>query len=304
MQESSRTPLLQYAQNRELRKNIYQAYTSLGNRGNANDNKEVLKKVLALRLEKAQLMGFNNFAEYQLADNMAKNPKNALDLLYGLWEYSIKNAKAEAAELQKIMDREGKGEKLEAWDWWYYAEKLRQEKYDLNEDEIKPYFSLEDVRSGLYTVANKLYGITLTELNDVPVYEPDVKVYEVKDADGSFLGLFYADYFPRAGKRGGAWMSNFREQAGEVRPLIYNVASFTKPAGNMPSLLTLDEVETMFHEFGHALHGMLTKCNYKGVSGTSVAQDFVELPSQIMEHWAVEPEVLKLYAQALRKQEK
>ena len=175
-------------------------------------------------------------------------------------------------------------------------EKLRQEKYDLNEDEIKPHASLEDVRSGLYTVANKLYGITLTELNDVPVYEPDVKVYEVKDADGSFLGLFYADYFPRAGKRGGAWMSNFREQAGEVRPLIYNVASFTKPAGNMPSLLTLDEVETMFHEFGHALHGMLTKCNYKGVSGTSVAQDFVELPSQIMEHWAVEPEVLKLYA--------
>ena len=154
LQESSRTPLLQYAQNRELRKNIYQAYTSLGNRGNANDNKEVLKQVLALRLEKAQLMGFHNFAEYQLADNMAKNPKNALDLLYGLWEYSIKNAKAEAAELQKIMDREGKGEKLEAWDWWYYAEKLRQEKYDLNEDAIKPYFSQEDVHNGLCTVVN------------------------------------------------------------------------------------------------------------------------------------------------------
>ena len=296
LQESSRTPLLQYAQNRELRKNIYQAYTSLGNRGNANDNKEVLKKVLALRLEKAQLMGFNNFAEYQLADNMAKNPKNALDLLYGLWEYSIKNAKAEAAELQKIMDREGKGEKLEAWDWWYYAEKLRQEKYDLNEDAIKPYFSQEDVHNGLCTVVNKLYGITLTPCDSISVYNKDVKTYIVKDADDSLLGVFYSDYMPRASKRSGAWMSNFREQQEGVRPLIYNVASFTKPAGDLPSLLTIDEARTMYHEFGHALHGLLTQCKYKGVSGTSVAQDFVELPSQIMEHWAVEPEVLKMYA--------
>lgn len=296
LQESSRTPLLQYAQNRELRKNIYQAYTSLGNRGNANDNKEVLKKVLALRLEKAQLMGFNNFAEYQLADNMAKNPKNALDLLYGLWEYSIKNAKADAAELQKIMDREGKGEKLEAWDWWYYAEKLRQEKYDLNEDAIKPYFSQEDVHNGLCTVVNKLYGITLTPCDSISVYNKDVKTYIVKDADGSLLGVFYSDYMPRASKRSGAWMSNFREQQEGVRPLIYNVASFTKPAGDLPSLLTIDEARTMYHEFGHALHGLLTQCKYKGVSGTSVAQDFVELPSQIMEHWAVEPEVLKMYA--------
>lgn len=296
LQESSRTPLLQYAQNRELRKSIYQAYTSLGNRGNANDNKEVLKKVLALRLEKAQLMGFNNFAEYQLADNMAKNPKNALDLLYGLWEYSIKNAKAEAAELQKIMDREGKGEKLEAWDWWYYAEKLRQEKYDLNEDAIKPYFSQEDVHNGLCTVVNKLYGITLTPCDSISVYNKDVKTYIVKDADGSLLGVFYSDYMPRASKRSGAWMSNFREQQEGVRPLIYNVASFTKPAGDLPSLLTIDEARTMYHEFGHALHGLLTQCKYKGVSGTSVAQDFVELPSQIMEHWAVSPEVLKMYA--------
>ena len=296
LQESSRTPLLQYAQNRELRKNIYQAYTSLGNRGNANDNKEVLKKVLALRLEKAKLMGFNNFAEYQLADNMAKNPKNALDLLYGLWEYSIKNAKAEAADLQEIIDREGKGEKLEAWDWWYYAEKLRQEKYDLNEDAIKPYFSQEDVHNGLCTVVNKLYGITLTPCDSISVYNKDVKTYIVKDADGSLLGVFYSDYMPRASKRSGAWMSNFREQQEGVRPLIYNVASFTKPAGDLPSLLTIDEARTMYHEFGHALHGLLTQCKYKGVSGTSVAQDFVELPSQIMEHWAVEPEVLKMYA--------
>ena len=296
LQESSRTPLLQYAQNRELRKNIYQAYTSLGNRGNANDNKEVLKKVLALRLEKAQLMGFNNFAEYQLADNMAKNPKNALDLLYGLWEYSIKNAKAEAAELQKIMDREGKGEKLEAWDWWYYTEKLRKAKYDLDEEELKPYFKLENVREGAFAVANKLYGITLTPLHNIPVYHPDVEVFEVKDADGSHLGIFYVDYFPRAGKSGGAWMSNYREQQGDIRPLVCNVASFTKPVGDTPSLLTLDEVETLFHEFGHGLHGLLTKCQYKGTSGTNVVRDFVELPSQINEHWATEPQVLKMYA--------
>ena len=194
------------------------------------------------------------------------------------------------------MDREGKGEKLEAWDWWYYAEKLRQEKYDLNEDAIKPYFSQEDVHNGLCTVVNKLYGITLTPCDSISVYNKDVKTYIVKDADGSLLGVFYSDYMPRASKRSGAWMSNFREQQEGVRPLIYNVASFTKPAGDLPSLLTIDEARTMYHEFGHALHGLLTQCKYKGVSGTSVAQDFVELPSQIMEHWAVEPEVLKMYA--------
>jgi hypothetical protein len=199
-----------------------------------------------------------------------------------------------------MMDKEGKGEQLEAWDWWYYAEKLRQEKYDLNEDELKPYFKQENVRDGVFAVANKLYGITLTELTGIPVYHPDVKVFEVKDADGSFLGLFYTDYFPRAGKRGGAWMSNYREQQGDVRPLICNVASFTKPTGDTPSLLTLDEVETTFHEFGHAMHGMLSKCNYAGISGTNVTRDFVELPSQIMEHWATAPEVLKMYAKHYR----
>lgn len=303
LQNSSRLPFLQYADNRELRKNIYEAYINRGNNNDANDNKDVMKKIITLRLEKTKLLGFDCYANFVLDENMAKNSQTVMDFLNNLWGYSLKNAKAEAAELQKMMDKEGKGGKLAAWDWWYYAEKLRQQKYNLNEDEIKPYFSLEDVRSGLYSVANKLYGITLTEVTNVPVYEPDVKVYEVKDADGSYLGLFYADYFPRAGKNGGAWMSNFREQVGDVRPLIYNVASFTKPAGDMPSLLTLDEVETMFHEFGHALHGMLTRCNYKGVSGTSVAQDFVELPSQIMEHWAVEPEVLKMYARHYKTRE-
>lgn len=303
LQESSRLPLLQYAQNRELRKNIYQAYTSLGNHDNANDNKEVLKQILTLRLEKAKLMGYKNHAEYVLAENMAKTPETVMDFLNNLWGYSIKNARREAAELQGLMDREGRGEKLEAWDWWYYAEKLRKEKYDLNEDEVKPYFSQEDVWNGLCYVVNKLYGITLTPTDSIPVYNEDVKTYIVKDADGSLLGIFYQDYMPRAGKRSGAWMSNFREADGQTRPLIYNVASFTKPAGDMPSLLTLDETCTMFHEFGHALHGLLTQCQYKGTSGTAVARDFVELPSQIMENWALAPEVLRVYAKHYKTRE-
>lgn len=303
LQASNRLPLLQYAENRSLREKMYKAYISMGNNNDANDNKEVLKQVLTLRLEKAKLLGFDCYSNFVLDDCMAKDSKTVMDFLHNLWGYSIKNAKSEAVELQKLMDKESKGEKLEGWDWWFYAEKLRQEKYNLNEEEIKPYFSLEDVRSGLYYVVNKLYGINLTPVTDVTVYNPDVTVYKVTDADGSFLGIFYADYFPRASKRSGAWMSNFREQQGEVRPLIYNVASFTKPVGDMPSLLTIDEARTMFHEFGHALHGILTKCNYKGVSGTAVAQDFVELPSQIMEHWAVEPEVLKVYAKHYKTRE-
>ena len=303
LQESSRLPLLQYAQNRELRKNIYQAYTSLGNHDNANDNKEVLKQILTLRLEKAKLMGYKNHAEYVLAENMAKTPETVMDFLNNLWGYSIKNARKEAAELQGLMDHEGRGEKLEAWDWWYYAEKLRKEKYDLNEDEVKPYFSQKDVWNGLCYVVNKLYGITLTPTDSIPVYNEDVKTYIVKDADGSLLGIFYQDYMPRAGKRSGAWMSNFREADGQTRPLIYNVASFTKPAGDMPSLLTLDETCTMFHEFGHALHGLLTQCQYKGTSGTAVARDFVELPSQIMENWALAPEVLRVYAKHYKTRE-
>ena len=303
LQESSRLPLLQYAQNRELRKNIYQAYTSLGNHDNANDNKEVLKQILTLRLEKAKLMGYKNHAEYVLAENMAKTPETVMNFLNNLWGYSIKNARKEAAELQGLMDREGRGEKLEAWDWWYYAEKLRKEKYDLNEDEVKPYFSQEDVWNGLCYVVNKLYGITLTPTDSIPVYNEDVKTYIVKDADGSLLGIFYQDYMPRAGERSGAWMSNFREADGQTRPLIYNVASFTKPAGDMPSLLTLDETCTMFHEFGHALHGLLTQCQYKGTSGTAVARDFVELPSQIMENWALAPEVLRVYAKHYKTRE-
>lgn len=296
MHNASRLPLLQYADNRALREKMYKAYISKGNNGDKYDNKQIIKDIVTLRLEKAKIMGYDNFADFTLADNMAKDSKTVMDFLNNLWSYSLPKAKEEAAELQKMMDKEGKGEKLEGWDWWYYTEKLRKEKYNLDEEEIKPYFKLENVRDGAFAVANKLYGITITPVEGIPVYHPDVKTFEVKDADGSHIGLFYVDYFPRAGKSSGAWMSEFRTQCGEIRPIVYNVANFTKPVGDTPSLLTLDEVETLFHEFGHGLHGLLSKCNYKGIAGTNVARDFVELPSQINEHWATEPEVLKMYA--------
>ena len=293
---ASRLPFLQYSENRPLREQIYKAYINRGNNNDKNDNKKIITDIVSLRLEKAQLLGFDCYSNFVLDNTMAKNSTTVMNFLNNLWSYSLPKAKAEAADLQKIMDKEGKGEKLEAWDWWYYTEKLRKEKYNLEEDEIKPYFKLENVREGAFAVANKLYGITLTKLEGIPVYHPDVEVFEVKDADGSHMGIFYVDYFPRPGKSGGAWMSNYREQKGDIRPLVCNVCSFTKPVGDTPSLLTIDEVETLFHEFGHALHGLLTKCNYKGISGTNVVRDFVELPSQINEHWATEPEVLKMYA--------
>ena len=291
-----RLPFLQYSENRPLREQMYKAYINRGNNNDKNDNKKIITDIIKLRLEKAQLLGFDCYSNFVLDNTMAKNSTTVMDFLNNLWSYSLPKAKAEAVELQNIMDKEGKGEKLEAWDWWFYTEKLRKEKYNLEEDEIKPYFKLENVREGAFAVANKLYGITLTKLEGIPVYHPDVEVFEVKDADGSHLGVFYVDYFPRPGKSGGAWMSNYREQQGAIRPLVCNVCSFTQPVGDMPSLLTIDEVETLFHEFGHALHGLLTKCNYKGISGTNVVRDFVELPSQINEHWATEPEVLKMYA--------
>lgn len=296
LHNSSRLPFLQYSTNRPLREKVYKAYIQRGNNNDKNDNKKIITEIVSLRLEKARLLGFDCYSNFVLDNTMAKDSKTVMDFLNNLWQYALPKAKAEAAELQKLMDRENKGEKLEAWDWWYYTEKLRKEKYNLEEEQIKPYFKLENVREGAFAVANKLYGITLTPMDSIPVYNPDVQVFEVKDADGSQLGIFYTDYFPRAGKSGGAWMSNYREQQGDIRPLVCNVASFTKPVGDTPSLLTIDEVETLFHEFGHALHGLLTKCQYKGTSGTNVVRDFVELPSQINEHWATEPEVLKMYA--------
>ena len=296
LHNASRLPFLQYSANRPVREKMYKAYINRGNNNDKNDNKKILSDIISLRLEKARLMGFDCYANFVLDTKMAKNSTNVMDFLNNLWGYALPKAKTEAAELQKLMDKEGKGEKLEAWDWWYYTEKLRKEKFNLEEEDIKPYFKLENVREGAFAVANKLYGITLTKLEGIPVYHPDVEVFEVKANDGSQVGIFYVDYFPRSGKSGGAWMSNYREQQAGVRPLVCNVCSFTKPVGDTPSLLTIDEVETLFHEFGHALHGLLTQCQYKGTSGTNVVRDFVELPSQINEHWATEPEVLKMYA--------
>ena len=300
LQKPSWIPFMQYADNRDLRKKMYLGYINRGDNNNDNDNKEVIARILKLRQQKAQLFGFNTFAEYQLEDKMAKTPQAAYDLLMTIWKAALPKAKAEAAELQKMMNAEGKGEKLEAWDWWYYTEKLREQKYALSESELKPYFSLDNVRKGSFMVANKLFGVNFRPIEGVDIYHPEVKTFEVLDADSSHLALFYADYFPRATKRAGAWMNNIVEPLnidGEnKRPMIVNVCNFTRPTGDTPSLLNIDEARTLFHEFGHALHGMLTQTRYPSVAGTSVARDFVELPSQIMEHWAIEPEVMKLYA--------
>ncbi|MDL2213559.1 M3 family metallopeptidase, partial [Bacteroides sp. OttesenSCG-928-D19] len=296
LHNASRLPFLQYAENRELRKQVYTAYINRGNNNDKNDNKQIIGEIVKLRLEKANLLGYDCYSNFVLDETMAKNSATVMDFLHNLWQYALPKAKAEVAELQKMMDKEGRKQKIEGWDWWYYTEQLRKAKYDLDEEELKPYFKLENVRDGAFEVARKLYGINFTPLNNIPVYHPDVAVFKVTDADGSLLGVFYVDYFPRPGKGGGAWMSNYREQQEGIRPLVCNVSSYTKPVGDMPSLLTLDEVETLFHEFGHGLHGLLTKCTYLGTSGTNVARDFVELPSQIMEHWATQPDVLKSYA--------
>lgn len=293
-------PFMQYADNRDLREKLYKAMYMRANNGNEFDNKSLIGEIVNLRLERSKLLGYKNFASYVLEERMAKNEESVYKLLNDVWAYALPQAKKEAAELQAIADREGANIELASWDWWYYTEKLRQEKYNLNEEELRPYFKMENVREGVFMVANKLYGLNFKKLDNMPVYHPEVDVYEVTDADGSHVSLFYTDYFPRASKRAGAWMSSFRKQTtrnGEdIRPIIYNVGNFTKPLADTPSLLSLDDVETLFHEFGHALHGMLSKVTYYGLSGTSVPRDFVELPSQIMEHWAFKPEVLKMYA--------
>ena len=300
LQKPSWIPFLQYADNRELRKQMYLAYINRGDNNNDNDNKEVIARILKLRQQKAQLFGYDTFAEFQLEDKMAKTPEAAYNLLMTIWNAALPKAQAEAAELQKMMDAEGKGEKLEAWDWWYYTEKLREAKYALSESELRPYFSLDNVRKGAFMVSEKLFGMKFQSVEGLDVYHPEVETFEVLDADGSHLALFYTDYFPRATKRAGAWMNNIVDASnidGEnLRPMIVNVGNFTAPTNDTPSLLTIDETRTLFHELGHALHGFLTQTKYPSVSGTSVARDFVELPSQIMEHWAIEPEVLKMYA--------
>jgi len=299
-QKSSFIPVLQYSENRELRKELLMAYTTRANHKNASNNDAVINKIMKLRTLKAQLLGFATSADFILDDTMAKTPKAVYDLLTTVWTPAVAKAKAEAAELQKLMDAEGKGEKLEPWDWWYYTEKLRNAKYNLEEEALRPYFKLENVRQGVFDLASKLYGLKFKKLSDMPVYDPDVEVFEVTDATGALIGILYTDYFPRAGKRAGAWMNNIADQYKKDginhRPIICNVGNFTKPTKDKPSLLNMDEVETLFHEFGHALHGLLTQCTYPGQSGTSVSRDFVELPSQVMENWCWEPEVMKTYA--------
>lgn len=300
LQRSSFTPLLQYADNRTLREKIYKAYINRGSNGNEYDNTTIVASIVKLRDEKAKLLEYDYFSNYKLERMMAKNAAAVYSLLNEIHKYAQLQARTELTELQSIANKNNLNSKIEAWDWFYYAEKLRKEKYDLDEEELKPYFQLENVLNGAFETANKLFGISFSLLENVPVYHPDVTVYEVKDADGSHLGVFYTDYFTRPGKRAGAWMANIREQYvdnfEDIRPVVYNVANFTKPTGGMPSLLSLDEARTLFHEFGHALHGLLSRCSYTGISGTNVAMDFVELPSQLMECWAVHPEVLKIYA--------
>ena len=276
------------------------AYTSLANHDDNLDNKAVINKIMKLRVQQAQLFGFTTPAGFILDNTMAKTPEAVYSFLETVWTPSLAQAKVEAAELQKLMDEEGKGEKLEPWDWWYYAEKLRKAKYDLDEEELKAYFKLENVRKGAFDLAGKLWGLQFKQLEDMPVYNPEVEVFEVSDSDGSLIGILYTDYFPRAGKRAGAWMNEIAPQyvrdGVNHRPVIINVGNFTRPTADKPSLLTMDEVSTLFHEFGHALHGLLSQCTYKSLSGTNVARDFVELPSQLMENWCYEPEVMKTYA--------
>lgn len=301
LQKPSWIPFVTYSERRDLREILYKAMYNRGNNGNEFDNKAVINDIVNLRLKKAKIMGYDSWSAFVLDDCMAKNSKNVYDLLYKVWEPALKRAKEEAKDIQAMIDREGGEFKLESWDWWYFAEKVRKEKYDLDEEQIRPYFEMNNVRDGVFAVANKLYGLTFNRLENMPVYHPECEVFEVKDVDGSSIGVLYMDYYPRASKKGGAWMTNYREQyynqqGQNIRPVVSITCNFSKPTGDKPALLTYDEVETLFHEFGHGLHGLLSQCHYKGLAGTNVSRDFVELPSQIMEHWAPEPEVLKMYA--------
>lgn len=296
----SRLPLLQYADNRELRRKMYEGYINLASTG-ANDNKPVINAILQARAKKAKLLGFDNFASYATDNVMAKTPEAAENLLLEIWEPAINRVADEVKEMQALADRQKAGIKIEPWDYYYYAEKVRKDKYDLDEDEVRAYFSLDNVRQGIFTMANRLYGLNFKEMPDAPKYNPEVKVYDVTDAKGNHVAVFMTDYFPRASKRQGAWMSEFQgafvdPDGKSQRPIVFNVGNFSKPTGDTPALLTLDEVETMFHEFGHGLHGMLTRAKLRSQAGTNVDRDFVELPSQIHEHWALEPELLKTYA--------
>ncbi len=299
LHKPSLIPFLQYSSRRDLREKMFKAYIQRGNHGDDLDTRAILREMVALRQQRAALLGYETHAHYVLADNMAKEPEQVYELLDQLWTPALERARNEADELQALIRREGHEFALQPWDWWYYAEKLKQERYALDDALLRPYFQLENVRQGAFMVAGELYGLTFEERTDLPTYHPDVQVFEVKESDGTHVGILYTDYFPRESKRGGAWMNDYRSQQRideEITPVITNVFNFTEPAGDRPALLSLDEVETLFHEFGHALHGLLSDCTYPMLSGTNVPRDFVELPSQLMENWATAPEVLKRYA--------
>jgi len=300
LHKPSLIPFLQYSDKRQLREKIFSAYINRGNNGNELDNKTTVSRMAALRAERAQLLGYETHAHYVLEENMAKQPESVYRLLNQLWVPALKKAKTEAEDLRSMIAGEGHEFELEPWDWWYNAQKVKKAKFDLDEEVLRPYFKLENVIEGVFNVASELFDIRFVARDDISVYHEDVKVFEVKNADGTHVGILYTDYFPRSSKRGGAWMNSLRKQSikngKKVTPLIYNVGNFSKPTADKPSLLSFDEVLTLFHEFGHALHGLLSDCTYETLSGTSVARDFVELPSQIMENWASHPEVLKTYA--------
>lgn len=292
------TPFLQYAANRDLRRQMLQAYSNRCDRGGEHDNNAIVARTAALRAERAKLLGYETFAAFVLDENMAKTPDRVYALLEQLWAPARGVARREAADLQALARKDDPGFALEPWDWRYYAEKVKKSRYDVDDQALRPYFKLENVREGAFHVANRLYGITFTERPELPVYHHEVKAFEVKEADGSHLGIFYTDYFPRPGKRVGAWSSRYREHRVRdgkrvVAPVTANVANFSRPAGDAPALLSVEEVETLFHELGHALNSLFAQAPYRGLRG---ARDMGELPSQIMENWAVEPEVLKVYA--------
>ncbi|MDL2222177.1 M3 family metallopeptidase [Parabacteroides sp. OttesenSCG-928-N08] len=298
LQNPSVMPFLQYADNRELREKIFKGYTNRGNNGNDADNNEVVKRLITKRLEKARLMGFETYADFVLEERMAKNADNVMNLLNELWTPALNKAKEELADIQAEIKKEGNNFEAEGWDWRYYFEKAKKAKFDLDENQVRPYLKLENVREGAFYVANKLYGITFSEIRDIPRPHPEALAFECKDKDGTLLGVLYMDFFPRASKRGGAWCGGYRSQSYEngkrVVPIVTNVCNFTPPAPGQPALLSADEASTLFHEFGHALHSLFRDVHYQGIAG--VPRDFVELPSQIMEHWVFEPEVLKVYA--------
>jgi peptidyl-dipeptidase Dcp len=291
-------PFMTYADNRDLRRQLFTAYIQRGDNGNAQDNKETLIKIAGLRAEAAALLGYTTHADFVLERCMAKTPDKVYDLLNRLWAPALRVAIRERDDQQAFIQKEGHGFKLEPWDWWYYTEKIKKERFDLDENQVRQYFKIENVIEGAFGVAGRLYGLRFIERKDLPKYNPEVRTFEVKDSDGSHLGVFYVDFHPRSSKRGGAWSGGFRDQyfkdGKDVRPIVTNVCNFTRPSGDTPALLSLDEVETLYHEFGHGLHSLLSRIHYKSLG--SVPRDFVELPSQVMEHWATEPEVLQTYA--------